>query len=263
MKHLPIAPSTGGLLISAEALGVRRDGRWLLEDVSLGIDRGEIVTLIGPNGAGKTLLSRVLLGLIRADQGRVLRQPGLRIGYVPQQFLVDTTLPLTVERFLRINNPGRGAEARAVLEETGAVHVASEAVQNLSGGEWQRVMLARALLRQPDLLILDEPVQGVDVTGQLELYDLIGSIHRERGCGVLLISHDLHLVMASTGRVLCLNRHICCSGPPDAILNDPAYINLFGSRAAANLALYHHAHDHVHDGADGAGGHSVTSNPES
>ena len=220
--------------------------RMLLENVSLQLRRGEVLTIIGPNGAGKTTLLRVALGLLRPTRGRVVRQKGLKIGYMPQRLYLDPTFPLNVKRFLSLSC-GEMDRAVALLDEVGAGHVLESAMQNLSGGELQRVLLARALVLEPDLLVLDEPVQGVDVHGQTELYQLIGRIREKRGCAVLMVSHDLHLVMAATDRVLCLNRHICCSGTPEAVTNDPAYAELFGPLAVEYLAVYVHDKTHQHD----------------
>jgi zinc transport system ATP-binding protein len=213
--------------------------------VSLTVSAGEIVTIIGPNGAGKTTLLRAALGLQRADAGRIERRAGLRVGYLPQRLAIDETLPLTVRRFLALVPKAR-RDAAAALVETGATHTLDLPVQTLSGGEVQRVLLARALLREPQLLVLDEPAQGVDIAGQAELFALIRRLRDQHGCGVLLVSHDLHLVMAATDRVVCLNHHVCCSGRPEAVSRDPAYRALFGA-AIEGFALYAHAHDHCHD----------------
>ncbi len=233
-----------------EARGVRLAfaGRQVLDGVDLTVSAGEIVTLIGPNGAGKSTLVRVLLGLVRADAGEVYRRPGLTIGYMPQRLTLDPVLPLTVRRFLQL--AGRGLDdgrLQAALDEVGAGHVLANPIQQVSGGELQRVLLARALLREPQLLVLDEPVQGVDVTGQSELYALIADLRRRRHCGVLMVSHDLHLVMAATDSVVCLNTHVCCSGHPESVSRHPAYLKLFGPREAATLAVYTHHHDHIHE----------------
>jgi zinc transport system ATP-binding protein len=233
------------LLIEARAITVRIGRGELLSAVDLEVRAGEVVSLIGPNGAGKTTLIRVLLGLLRPSAGVVWRQPGLVVGYVPQRIRIDPILPLTVRRFLTIG-AGRGRAIAPVLAAVGARHLAQASMHELSGGELQRVVLARALVREPGLLILDEPVQGVDFSGQLELYELIERIRRERGCGVLLVSHDLHVVMGATDRVICLNRHVCCSGEPETVSRHPEYVNLFGPRASAGLAIYTHDHDHRH-----------------
>ena len=220
-------------------------GQPALEDVSLELQQGEIVTLVGPNGSGKTTLVRVLLGLLPLDSGTLWRTPRLRIGYMPQKLAVHATLPLTVKRFLQLVPGVKAAEIKTALQETGALKVYHSPLQRISGGELQRVLLARALLRKPQLL--DEPVQGVDVNGRLELYNLIGRLRERYGCGVLMVSHDLHLVMRATDRVLCLNRHLCCSGQPEQVSHHPAFVALFGDQAARDLAVYHHAHDHQHD----------------
>lgn len=234
-------------LLEMRHVDYSRGGRMLLEDVNLQLQHGEILTVIGPNGAGKTTLLRVALGLLPPDSGEVLRREKLVIGYMPQRLQLDPTFPLTVKRFLAFACRGDSKRALGLLREVGAERVYSAPMQTLSGGELQRVLLARALVRQPDILVLDEPVQGVDVHGQVELYQLITGIRDERGCAVLMVSHDLHLVMAATDRVLCLNRHICCSGTPEAVTEDPAYMELFGPMAVKNLAIYVHDQEHEHD----------------
>ena len=237
-------------LVEVDAVDVVLGKNRVVSNVSISIASGEVVALIGPNGAGKTTLVRVLLGLLQPQRGTVRRRPGLKVGYMPQRMAIDPALPLTVERLLRLAVP-LGADIafrlQAALDEVGAGHLAAAAMQELSGGETQRVLLARALLREPDLLVLDEPVQGVDVAGQVELYALIARIRERRHCGVLVISHDLHLVMAATDRVVCLNHHVCCAGHPEAVSRDPAFVALFGSQAATAFAIYHHHHDHQHD----------------
>jgi zinc transport system ATP-binding protein len=240
-------------LVELGGIHVAFGRRLALSDVSLSLGPGEIVTVIGPNGAGKTTLLRVVLGLQRPHAGIVRRRPGLRIGYVPQRLTVEETLPLTVRRFLTLV-PGARERVAASLAEVGAHHTLDLPVQKLSGGEMQRVLLARALLRQPELLVLDEPVQGVDIIGQAELFALIRDLRDKRGCSVLLVSHDLHLVMAATDRVICLNHHVCCSGHPEAVRGDPAYRALFGA-AIDGFALYAHHHDHRHDAAEAVRDH--------
>ncbi|MGE8294916.1 MAG: zinc ABC transporter ATP-binding protein ZnuC [Pseudomonas sp.] len=233
-------------LIRLDGVAVSFNGQPVLDDVQLSVQPGEIVTLIGPNGAGKTTLVRVVLGLLQPERGSVQRTPRLRIGYMPQKLHVDATLPLSVLRFLRLVPGVDRARALAALAEVGAEQVIDNPLQSISGGELQRVLLARALLREPQLLVLDEPVQGVDVTGQAELYRLISRLRERHGCGVLMVSHDLHLVMSATDQVVCLNRHVCCSGHPEQVSGDPAFIELFG-QDARSLAIYHHHHDHDHD----------------
>jgi zinc transport system ATP-binding protein len=233
-------------LIQLEGVGVSFAGQHVLNDVKLAVQPGEIVTLIGPNGAGKTTLVRAVLGLLKTDVGSVWRKPKLRIGYMPQKLHVDATLPLSVLRFLRLVPGVSRVSALAALEEVGASQVIDSPLQSISGGELQRVLLARALLREPELLVLDEPVQGVDVAGQADLYRLITRLRDRHGCGVLMVSHDLHLVMSTTDQVVCLNRHVCCSGHPEQVSGDPAFVELFG-QDAQDLAIYHHRHDHAHD----------------
>ena len=234
------------VLLRLDDIHVRFANQNVLEGAQMQVHRGEIVTLIGPNGAGKTTLVRAVLGLLKPDRGQVWRKPKLRVGYMPQKLHVDPTLPLSVLRFLRLVPGVDRARALAALGEVGAEHVIDSPLQKISGGEMQRVLLARALLREPELLVLDEPVQGVDVAGQAELYRLIGVLRDRYGCGVLMVSHDLHLVMSATDQVVCLNRHVCCSGHPEQVSGDPAFIELFG-QDAKSLAVYHHHHDHDHD----------------
>lgn len=242
-----LARQDGATLIEGTDLGIRRAGRWLIDGVDIAVRAGEIVTVIGPNGGGKTTLLRTLLGLVAPDRGRVTRKGGLKLGYVPQKLQIDWTLPLSVSRLMTLTERAPRQAVAAALAETGVEHLAGRAVQTLSGGEFQRVLLARALLRDPDILFLDEPVQGVDFSGEVALYELIGAIRRRRGCGILLVSHDLHVVMAATDRVLCLNGHVCCAGQPREVTRHPAYLDLFGPRAAGVVAVYHHHHDHAHD----------------
>jgi len=235
-------------LIRLDGVAVSFNGQPVLDDVQLSVQPGEIVTLIGPNGAGKTTLVRVVLGLLQPDSGNVRRAPRLRIGYMPQKLELNAALPLTVQRFLALARPGlRVPELGDVLADVGAGHVLDTPVSRLSGGELQRVLLARALLREPELLVLDEPAQGVDITGQEELYSLITRVRDQRGLGVLMVSHDLHLVMAATDHVLCLNQHVCCEGHPEAVGAHPEYLRLFGMQGVKGLAVYSHHHDHHHD----------------
>ncbi len=245
--HSGTLPGRTDVLLAARGIHFARAGRTILEGIDLDLAPGEIVTLIGPNGAGKTTLVRILLGLERPDRGKISSRSPLAVGYAPQRFDRDPAIPMTVARFLALGSRHTSAEAEAALEEVGAVRVIGQQLSELSGGELQRVVLARALLRRPNLLVLDEPVRGVDYTGEAELYDLIGRIRDARGVGILLVSHDLHVVMAQSDRVICINRHICCSGQPRAVAQHPEYVRLFGAEAARSFALYQHQHDHSHD----------------
>lgn len=233
-------------LVTLADVGVSRNNRWLVRGVSFSVRRGEIVTLIGPNGSGKSTTAKTAIGVMKPDEGRVERHPGLKVGYVPQKLSVGWTLPLTVQRLMTLTGPLDRREITAALDAVGIAHLRQAEVQNLSGGEFQRALLARALARKPDLLVLDEPVQGVDFSGEIALYDLITSIRDRTGCGILLISHDLHVVMAQTDTVICLNGHVCCRGTPQSVSRSPEYLRLFGSRAAQSLAIYAHDHDHTH-----------------
>ena len=234
-------------IIQLEQVNKSFSNKQVVRNVSFNLHRDCITTLIGPNGAGKTTLVKIVLGLIKPDSGVVWRKPELIVGYVPQKLHIDSTFPLTVRRFLQIS---RQISARAIDKAVFSVDIASlldSSIHGLSGGEMQRVLLARALLREPQLLVLDEPVQGVDINGQIELYQLIGDIKKARGCSVLMISHDLHLVMSATDHVICMNQHICCSGHPEKITNDPSYIELFGAASAKTMALHAHHHNHDHN----------------
>lgn len=235
------------ILIELQSVTVTFTERHVLDQVSLKLKRGQITTLIGPNGAGKSTLVKVVTGLRKPTTGKVVRQKGVRIGYVPQKLQLNVSLPLTVDRFMRL--AGRYKEDIRVnaLSLVGGAHLQHNDMHSLSGGEMQRILLARALLQQPDLLVLDEPVQGVDVNGQLELYSLIQTLRDKLNCAILMVSHDLHLVMAKTDNVICLHHHICCSGAPDTVTSHPSYVALFGQQQSEQLALYHHHHNHEHD----------------
>jgi len=252
------APSTP--LVTLRNTGIQRAGRWLVRNIDLTVHAREIVTLIGPNGSGKTTTAKMALGILTPDEGRVALAPGVRIGYVPQRLHIDWTVPLTVRRLMRLTAGLTDREVDAALDRVSITDLADAQVQTLSGGEFQRALLARAVARDPDLLVLDEPVQGVDFSGEIALYDMIAEIRDRLGCGVLLISHDLHVVMAATDKVVCLNGHICCQGTPHAVAESAEYRALFGDRAAAALAVYTHDHDHTHlpDGRVRHGDGSVT-----
>jgi zinc transport system ATP-binding protein len=233
-------------LITLAGAGVTRGGRTLVSGVDMTISRGEIVTLIGPNGSGKSTTAKLATGVLKPTMGTVTRQPGLRIGYVPQKLTIDWTLPLTVERLMTLTGRHSARDIGAALEAVGAARLLKAAVQELSGGEFQRVLFARAMIRKPDLLVLDEPVQGVDFSGEVALYELVRQIRDTTRSGILMISHDLHVVMAETDTVICLNGHVCCRGTPLAVKQSPEYLKLFGERAARTLAIYEHHHDHEH-----------------
>ncbi|HDZ73056.1 MAG TPA: metal ABC transporter ATP-binding protein [Aurantimonas coralicida] len=234
------------VLVAMRGVGVRRSGRWLVRGVDLTLRRGEIVTLIGPNGSGKSTTAKTAIGILKPDEGTVRRANRLTVGYVPQQLSIDWTLPLSVERLMTLTVRASRAAVAEALHRVGIAHLAKAEVHRLSGGEFQRALLARAMIRKPDLLVLDEPVQGVDFSGEIALYDLISAIRDAEGCAVLLISHDLHVVMAKTDTVICLNGHVCCEGTPQSVANSPAYQRMFGPRAAETLAIYSHDHDHTH-----------------
>lgn len=233
-------------LVHLDKISVKHESKTTLANISLAIGEQEIITIIGPNGAGKSTLLKLIAGLFAPDSGAVERDKNLRIGYVPQKLAMDASMPIKVSRFLSLTQAPK-EQYRSALDQVKASHLWSYQMHTLSGGEFQRVMLARAIARKPNLLLLDEPLQGVDVTGQIELYKLIASLRDSLSCSVVMVSHDLHLVMAQCDRVLCLNQHICCDGKPDSVSQHPEYLKLFGPQSAENLAIYTHHHDHHHN----------------
>lgn len=233
-------------LMSLHNVSVIRNGNAIVDDISLSISRAEIVTLIGPNGSGKSTLVKTALGLMDADKGSIIRAQGLSMAYVPQSMDIDQTLPITVKRFMRLAQRTKLTQIQNALHKTGAEDLLDANLHTLSGGEMRRVLLARAIMSNPDLLILDEPTAGVDISGQSALYALIHGLRDDLGCAILLVSHDLHIVMAATDKVVCLNRHLCCSGSPESVSQSAEFTHLFGEELAAELAIYHHHHDHQH-----------------
>ncbi|MGH1331966.1 MAG: metal ABC transporter ATP-binding protein [Paracoccaceae bacterium] len=244
-------------LIETKNMSLRYGNAPVLEHVNFAIHKGEIVTVVGPNGSGKSTLLRALLGVLAPHQGQVTRAPGLSIGYVPQRLAIDATMPITVARFLSLPRRHSAKETSAMLSRLGAGGLEERQMAGLSGGQFQRVLLARALMAEPDILILDEPTQGLDQPGIAGFYQLIADLRQELGCAVLLVSHDLHVVMSASDRVICLNGHVCCEGTPHVVSNAPEYRALFGLGTGGALALYQHQHDHNHDhdGADDPHGH--------
>ncbi|KAB2877806.1 MAG: ATP-binding cassette domain-containing protein [Albidovulum sp.] len=238
-------------LIEAARLSIRHGTQTVLENVDFAISAGEIVTIVGPNGSGKSTLVRALIGLERPASGTVLRRPGLGIGYVPQRLHLDAALPMTVERFLSLPRRVGGDEAARALDRTGVPGVQGRQVASLSGGQLQRVLLARALLARPEILMLDEPTQGLDQPGTAAFYRLVEEVRRDTGVAVLMVSHDLHVVMSASDRVICLNGHVCCEGTPKVVSAAPEYRALFGAGTGGAFALYRHVHDHAHDGTAG------------
>ncbi len=235
-------------LIAAQGLGLRFGQTQVLRDIDIAIEPGEIVTIVGPNGSGKTTLLRALIGAERPSSGRVARAPDLRVGYVPQVLTIDRTMPLSVNAFLRLGASGGRADLQQALERVGIAHARDQQIASLSGGQFQRVLLARAILREPTLLVLDEPTKGLDQPGVAGFYQLLNVLRRELGCGILMVSHDLHVVMSGSDRVICINGHVCCQGTPTVVSQAPEYRALFGFDTGGALALYQHHHDHSHDG---------------
>lgn len=236
-------------LITTSGLTLGYGGKTVLRNVTMAIEAGEIVTVVGPNGSGKSSLLRALIGALRPTSGIVTRAPQLKIGYVPQKLQIDATLPLTVQRFLNLPAQQSAATLDAALARAGVTELVQSQMSALSGGQFQRVLLARALLGTPDILILDEATQGLDQPGAAAFYRQIESARRDLGMAVLMVSHDLHVVMAASDRVLCLNGHVCCEGAPEIVADAPEYRALFGTGTQGALALYRHDHDHAHDHA--------------
>ena len=234
------------LLVKLENAGVCRSSKWLVRGISLEINQGEIVTLIGPNGSGKTTTAKMILNILNTDEGLVTGK-ARKMAYVPQKINIDWTMPLRVIDFMKITNSLNNTQITESLSMTGVDKLLYNQIHSLSGGEFQRVLIARAIAKKPDLLVLDEPVQGVDFNGEIALYNLIKEISVNLNCGILLISHDMHFVMSTTDHVICLNGHICCSGSPSNVVKNPEYIKLFGQHNSETLAYYQHQHDHSHN----------------
>ena len=233
-------------LVALDGAGLSISNKWLVREVSMSVSAGEIVTLIGPNGSGKSTTAKMALGIMTPSEGSVFRRENARVSYVPQRLSIDWTMPLRVNRFISLTRFLQKKEIKRVLSMTETEHLYDAEVRTLSGGEFQRVLLARAIAHSPQFLVLDEPVQGVDFNGEIALYKLIENIRNELNCGIILISHDLHVVMSTTDRVICLNGHVCCSGTPAVVATEPEFRTLFGDRAANELAFYKHHHDHEH-----------------
>ena len=237
--------SNNKTLVQLNNAGFRQNGKWLVEGVSLKVEKGKIVTLIGPNGSGKSTTAKIALGIYKNIEGNVEKYTN-KIGYVPQKISIDWTLPLRVYDFMLLTENINDDAIDEALNLTGVIHLKNKNLGNLSGGEFQRVLIARAISKKPELLVLDEPVQGVDYTGEIALYELIKRISDTLNCGILLISHDLHTVMTATDHVVCLNGHVCCSGTPMDVAKNNEYKTLFGEQASQILSVYEHKHDHVH-----------------
>ena len=233
------------ILVKLNNVGIQQNGKWLVKGVSLEVEKGKIVTLIGPNGSGKSTTAKIALGIYKNIEGNVEKLTN-NIGYVPQKISIDWTLPLRVKDFMVLTDNINDELIDEALSLTGVIHLKEKNLGNLSGGEFQRVLLARAISKKPELLVLDEPVQGVDFTGEIALYELIKKISEKLNCGILLISHDLHTVMSATDHVVCLNGHVCCSGSPKDVARNNEYKALFGEQASQTLSVYEHKHDHEH-----------------
>ena len=237
--------SENSTLVKLNNAGFKQNDKWLVEGVSLTVEKGKIVTLIGPNGSGKSTTAKIALGIYKNIEGSVEKYTN-KVGYVPQKISIDWTLPLRVYDFMLLTENIKEEAIDEALTLTGVIHLKNKNLGNLSGGEFQRVLIARAISKKPELLVLDEPVQGVDYTGEIALYELIKRISDTLNCGILLISHDLHTVMTATDHVVCLNGHVCCSGSPMDVAKNNEYKTLFGEQASQILSVYEHKHDHVH-----------------
>ena len=233
------------ILVKLKSAGFRLNDKWLVQGVSLQVEKGKIVTLIGPNGSGKSTTAKIALGIYKKIDGEVEKYTN-KIGYVPQKISIDWTLPLRVKDFMTLTENLEDKTINEALSLTGVIHLKDKNLGDLSGGEFQRVLLSRAISKKPELLVLDEPVQGVDFTGEIALYKLIKKISEDLNCGILLISHDLHTVMSATDHVVCLNGHVCCSGSPIDVAKNREYKALFGEQALQTLSIYEHKHDHIH-----------------
>ena len=233
-------------LVKLENAGVYRSSKWLVRGISFEINKGQIVTLIGPNGSGKTTTAKMILNILDTDEGMATSNTS-KMAYVPQKINIDWTMPLRVIDFMKITNNLNNTQITDSLTMTGVDKLLYNQIHSLSGGEFQRVLIARAIAKKPDLLVLDEPVQGVDFNGEIALYNLIKKISSTFNCGILLISHDMHFVMSTTDHVICLNGHICCSGNPSSVVKNPEYIKLFGEHNSETLSYYQHQHDHSHN----------------
>ena len=234
------------LLVKLENAGVHRSSKWLVRGISFEINQGQIVTLIGPNGSGKTTTAKMILNILNTDEGLVTGN-AKKMAYVPQKISIDWTMPLRVIDFMKLTSNLNNHQINESLTMTGVDKLLYNQINSLSGGEFQRVLIARAIAKKPDLLVLDEPVQGVDFNGEIALYNLIKEISISLNCGILLISHDMHFVMSTTNHVICLNGHICCSGTPGSVVKNPEYIKLFGEHNSETLSYYQHNHDHSHN----------------
>lgn len=234
------------MLVELQQVELKARARVILENINLSVGQGEVVTIVGPNGCGKSMLIKIILGLVKPTFGTVNLRQKMRIGYMPQNLALESLMPLTVERFLQLSPRATKEKCQRFANELNITHILNNPVNAISGGERQRTLLARALLNDPELLVLDEPAQGIDINGQATMYDYIVAMRDKLQCSIIMVSHDLHLVIAGTDKVICLNQHICCSGCPEEITKHPEFINIFGEQVATSLALYTHKHDHEH-----------------
>ena len=235
------------ILVKLNEVGIKQNDKWLVRGVSLEVKNNDFITIVGPNGAGKSVLLECLMGTFIPNSGSIKRKKNISMGYIPQNFNLEKSMPISVKRFLNLNKKFLQVNLDRAIEETGILSILNSNLATLSGGELQKVLLARSLLSNPELLILDEPAQNLDIKSQLNFYNLLNEIFENRNLSILMVSHDLHMVMASTRKVICLFNHICCSGEPQKVAKDPEFINLFGNDMAKMMSVYQHTHDHTHN----------------
>ena len=233
-------------LIQAKDLCVTRHNKNILENVSVKVKTNDFITIVGPNGAGKSILLDCLMGSFSPDSGGIIKKDNLSLGYIPQNFNPESSMPISVKRFLTLRKKITPSELMNISKETNIFDILEKNISNLSGGELQKVLLARSLLNEPELLILDEPAQNLDIKNQSNFYNLLNKIYKNRELSILMVSHDLHMVMSSTKQVICLYHHICCSGEPQTVAKDPEFISLFGNDMAKMMSVYQHTHNHSH-----------------
>ena len=245
--NAPIASGQGTVLVDVKQVSLSANSRRIIDDINVEITKGEIVTIVGPNGAGKSTLLKSIIGIVQPDSGQIWRKQKLTIGYVPQKLHIDQHLPLSVQRFLNLASCDDANWAKTSIDNCGVTSLLNRQVSTLSGGEFQRVLLCRALFNKPDMLIMDEPTQGLDHLGTIGFYQQVITLRDQLGCAIVMVSHELHVVMSESDRVICLNGHICCQGTPQQVANNPEYLAMFGQEAAGMMAIYRHEHDHHHE----------------
>lgn len=230
-----------------KSISLSLNNQQILKNINLELKKGEITTLIGPNGGGKTSIARILIGILKASSGEVFISKNAKIGYMPQKLEIEKTIPLRVIDFLNLSATAEAmARLEAMAKKLLIENILEKSIHKISGGELQKALLVKTLINNPDILVLDEPTQYMDIAAQAEFYQVIEEIREQKNCAILIISHDLHIVMQKTNQVVCINRHICCEGSPESINNHPEYLSLFGKDRIDNITIYSHHHDHKH-----------------